>query len=261
MKMLILGSSDTAGSTMQDPSLAFPWVISRELGAVVGDTVEVVDVPIVPVGPKAVPRAENALEQNQPDLVIFSFGAYHFIVGTVGLRVRRRYGERAYRLFRKAEVFFEGKTASPEGKPARLNRWGRLLARRVIGAEPLGTEEEVTAIHLEIMRLLAQREGLIVVVMLAPPLGENLERDNKGANRSLAKYREYMKGVARSHHFLVADCVPGFEEAARQGSLRHSDGVHKGAAGHRIQADAIMDVLLHPPSPLAEKVAAAATSS
>jgi lysophospholipase L1-like esterase len=200
---------------------------------------------------------EKALEQNHPDLVIFSFGAYHFIVGTVGLRVRRRYGERAYRLFRRAEVFFEGKTASPEGRPARLNHWGRWLARRVIGAEALGTEEEVTAIHLEIMRLLAQREGLVVVVMLAPPVAESLDRENKGANNRLAKYREYMNGVARSHHFLVADCVPGFAAAARAGALRHSDGVHKGAAGHRIQADAIMDVLLHPPSPLAEKAAAA----
>ncbi len=59
-----------------------------------------------------------------------------------------------------------------------------------------------------------------------------------------------MTALGRSHHFLIADVMPGFA-AATGGALRHSDGVHKGPAGHRIQADALMAALLAPPSPSA----------
>jgi len=236
--MLVIGSSDTSGGSLPDPSQAWPWIVGRELGAATGDPIEVMDLSVVPVGPKAVPRVEDALQKHQPDLVVYSFGAFHFIIATVGQRVRRRYGERLYRRFRALETRFEGRTAKKDGGPARLNHAGRWLARRIIGAEPLSTREEVTGIQLEIMRQLARREGLIVVVLFAPPVGPNVERENKGANQRLA------------------DCLPGFAAAAAQESLRHSDGVHKGAAGHRIQADAVMAALLNRPSPLARAGAA-----
>jgi hypothetical protein len=245
---------------LPDPSQAWPWVVGRELSAAIGDDVDVVDVPVAPVGPGAVPRAVNALDENKPDIAVFAFGGYHFIVSTVGERVRRRYGKRAYRLFRKIELLFEDRTANAEGRPARLNRFGRWLARKVIGAEPYASEEEATGIQLEIMRQMAQREGLISVMMFAPPLGESIERDNPGANARLAKYRKDMTEVARGYRFLIADCLPGFEEAAKRGGLRTSDGVHKGAAGHRIQADAIMKALIEAPSPLAAAIAAAPSS-
>ncbi|MBI5947517.1 MAG: hypothetical protein HY875_05225 [Chloroflexi bacterium] len=257
MRMLVIGSSDTSGTSLADPSEAWPRLVGTELGEVVGETVDVINVPVVPVGPKAVPRVEDALQKHEPDLVVFAFGPYHYIVATVGQRVRRRYGERVYRAFRKIETRFEGATAKVDGAPARLNHMGRWLARRIIGAEPLSTKEEVTGIQLEIMRGLARREGLIVVILHAPDLGERIDRENKGANKRLREHREYMTGVGRSHHFLIADCVPGFEAARNQAPLRHSDGVHKGAAGHRIQADAIMAALQSPASPLRQPGAAA----
>jgi len=252
VKLLVIGSSDTSGTTLSDPSLAWPLRVARELSEVLGEHVESINLPVVHVGPKAVPRVAGALERENPDIVVFAFGAYHFIVATVGQRVRRRYGERVYGLFRKLEVAFEGKTANDAGDPARLNRAGRWLARRIIGAETLSTEEEVRGIQLEVMRLLAQREGLIAVSLMAPPVAPEVDRENKGANRKLAAHREYMTGVARSHGFLIADCLPGFAALAAGNALRHSDGVHKGPEGHRIQGDAVLEALLSPPSPFAK---------
>lgn len=249
MKMLVIGSSDTAGSSLPDPAVAWPSTVGLELEQLLGEPVEVIDLPVFHQGPKAVPRVVNALDRHQPDLVVFAFGAYAFIVGTVGQRVRRRYGERAYRLFRRIEVRFEGRTANAEGRPARLNHAGRWLARHIIGAEAPATREEVTAIQSEILRELARREGTTLVMLFAPPLGASVERENRGANRKLDEHRQRMTALGRAHHFLIADCVPGF--AAATAGLRHSDGVHKGAAGHRIQADAVMAALLAPPSPYA----------
>ncbi len=258
--MLVIGSSDTTGITLADPSLAWPNAVGTQLSKTLGEPVDVANVPVVPVGPKAVPRVEAALEKHQPDLVVFSFGAYHFIVGTVGNRVRRRYGERVYRLFRKLEVRFESKTENKDGGPARWNRAGRWIARHTIGTEPLSTREEVIRIETDIMRLLSQRENLTVVIMLAPPLAESLSRENKGANDRLDIHRDEMNAFARGLHFLIADCIPGFAAAAAQDRLRHSDGVHKGPAGHVIQTEAIMKALLEPPSPFVPAKAAEATA-
>ena len=122
--------------------------------------------------------------------------------------------------------------------------------RRVIGAEPLTTRDETFGLQSEALRELAQRENLTVVMLGAPPIGDNLERENRGANAKLDAHREAMTAVGRGYHFLIADCLPGFA-AAQGGSLRHSDGIHKGAAGHRIQADSIMETLRTPPSPWA----------
>lgn len=251
MRMLVIGSSDTSGLGLPDRSQAWPQIVGREAGAVIGEPIEVIDLPMVHVGPKAVPRVEAALQKHQPDLVIFSFGPYHFIVATVGQRIRRRYGERVYSLFRALETRFERRTANAHGRPARINHAGRKLARGLIGAEPLSTREEVTRIQTEVMRVLARREGLPVVVLHAPPVGPNVERENKGANKLLAEHREHMNSVGRSHRFLIADCFPGFEAAHARDSLRHSDGVHKGPTGHRIQADAVITALFSPPSPFA----------
>ncbi|MGE3422426.1 MAG: hypothetical protein AB7N24_10300 [Dehalococcoidia bacterium] len=249
MRMLVIGSSDTSGITLANPGDAWPNLVGGQLSAAIGEEVEVENLPLVPSGPKALPRVEKALEKHDPDLVVFSFGGYHFLVGTVGNRVRRRYGDRAYKFFRKLEVRFESKTENKAGGSARLNRAGRWLARHVIGAEPLSTREEVTSVELEVMRTLSQRENLTVVILYAPPLAESLSRENHNANAILDDHREEMNAHGRSFHFLIADCVPGFEAA--RADLRHSDGVHKGPAGHRIQAASIMKALLEAPSPYA----------
>jgi hypothetical protein len=70
--MLVIGSSDTAGTSLPDPSVA------RELGEAIGEAVEVIDLPVFHQGPKAVPRVTGALDRHQPDLVVFAFGAYAF---------------------------------------------------------------------------------------------------------------------------------------------------------------------------------------
>ena len=90
-------------------------------------------------------------------------------------------------------------------------------------------------------------------MLAAPDLPAAVVRENKNCNTLLAAHRDYMTAIGRGHHFLIAKAVEQFRLAASRESLSTTDGVHKSAAGHRIQADAIMKVLLSAPSPLAER--------
>ena len=251
LRILVIGSSDTGGATLGNPQDAYPWVIKREFAEALAHEVEVVNLPVVHVGPKAVPRVEAALERENPDIVIFGYGAYSFIIASVGQRIRRRYGERAYGWYRKWEERVQKRTGGEDSTPTRSGDLGRRIARKLIGAEALASREEVAGIQAEILSRLARREGTTVVMLAAPDVPYALVRYNPKANILLGQHREHMTAIARGHHFLIADCVQAFRDAPVREHLSTSDAIHKSAAGHRIQADCIMKVLREAPSPYA----------
>ena len=247
MRILVLGTSSSFGTTLTDRALAWPNVIGSELAAHLGEPVEVEHRAIFPMGSKAVALAMDAVDETRPDMVIFSFGSFPCAIATVGTRVKRRYGPRAHALFRRFETRFEGATGNARGKPARFNTWGRRLARRVIGADPLTSYEEVAAIQTETLHRLASREGLSVVVYGEPSFGAGVTGDNPRANRILHRLRGEIETVARRHHFLVVSCEAAYAAHPRRATLHHSDGVHKTVEGHRVQAAEMMRALLANP--------------
>jgi hypothetical protein len=249
--MLVIGSSDTGGRSLSDPSQAWPNLVAAELGTALGQPVEPVDVPIIWMGPKAVPRALKALDEDQPEVVVFAYGAFHFIIATVEQRVLHRYGKRAHRLYKRLERRFEKSTRSDGAPPKRVNHLGRRIARRIIGVDTPSTREEVTALQSEVLRELSQREGVVVVMLAAPDVPGWMVQDNPRANLLLGAHREHMTQIGVGHHFLIADCVEEFRAAADRDRLSTADGIHKSAEGHLIQARSVMKVLLEPPSPLA----------
>ncbi len=243
VRILVLGTSSSGGTGLEDRHNAWPWLVRDHLAETTGQPVEVEHVIVFPVGPKAVPLAIAAVERVQPDLLIYSFGAYPCAVATVGTRVRRRYGERAYSYFRKAELRFERWTANRDGHNAPINRWGRKLVRRVIGADPMTTYDEVCAVETELLHTLSQREGLEVIVFGEPSMGAAIARDNPGANPMLARLRHDIEAVARSHHYPIAECTTAFDTHPHRDHLFHSDGVHKTILGHQLQAAAVVTTL------------------
>lgn len=243
MQLLVLGTSSSGGTGLADPALAWPQLVARELARGSGQETHVEHVIVFPVGERAVPLAMKAVDRVAPDLVIYSYGAYPCAVATVGARVRRRYGLRVHGLFRRIELGFERWTANRDGPSGRLNRWGRWLARRVIGAEPMTSYEQVFAIETGLLSALAQREGLEVIVFGEPSMGSAIARDNPAANSMLARLRTDISAAARAHHFQVADCTTAFDSYSGRDLLFHSDGVHKTVLGHEVQAGAILALL------------------
>lgn len=220
-----------------------------------GELVEMEHVRVFPTGPKAVPMAMAAVERFQPDTVVFSFGAYPCAVATVSEKIRQKLGPRAYRWFRRAEIRFDSATRSSAQQPRRVNRWLRWAGRHTIGVAPMASFEEVTGIQSEILQGLSKLEHALVVVYCEPYITKWASQGDPGANFVLERDRELMHGIARKHHFLIAECKREFLDAPDPDALFLSDALHKSELGHRIQADCLYRALAQEPSPYAERLA------
>jgi hypothetical protein len=254
VRLLVLGSSSSVGSGLARRDLAWPWLVARELPGSIDEPVDLAHEVIFPVGPAAVPRAKAAVERFHPDVVIYAYGAYPCAVETVALRVKQLLGERAFRMFRRAERRFDSTVGGSAAKRRRSGRWVRWLARRTIGVAPLTTFEELSGIQLEIVHWLSRFEGMVVIVSCEPDLPAGPDEVNTRANIILARDRDLVNGVAIGHHFLISDCRPGFAAVPDRDRLFQADAVHKTEAGHAIQAQSFLQTLLSAPSPYADRV-------
>ncbi|MBA4181808.1 MAG: hypothetical protein C0506_14555 [Anaerolinea sp.] len=223
--------------------MAWPWLVAADLGSARGEPCEVHHVTMIPMGSRVVDYAISKVEASRPDLVLVPLGSYVAAIRTVGERVRRRYGERAHRIFRRLEVRFEARTGNRAGVPGSANRWGRRLLRRVIGTEAYTTLDEVAAVYEELLRRLSQHEGLPVLVLAEPRWPAWVDRENAGANTIFDELCRRTRLVADRRRMLWADCEPLFALAANRDALYLSDGVHKSAHGARLQAQAVLAAL------------------
>ncbi len=254
MRLLVLGTSSTSGLGLPDTKKAWPWLAEAELPARLGEPVEMEHIRVFPTGPKAVPMAMAAVERFHPDTVVFSFGAYPCAVATVSEKIRQKLGPRAYSWFRRAEKRFDSVLGSTAQKPRRLNSWLRWVGRHTIGAAPMASFEEVTGIQTEILQGLSKLEHALVVVYCEPYITKWASQGDANANFILEQDRDLMHGLARKHHFLIAECKQEFLSAPDPDALFLSDALHKSETGHRIQADCFYRALGTAPSPYAGRM-------
>lgn len=241
MRICVLGTSSSAGTGLPR-EVAWPWLSARELAAERGAAIEMEHVTLFPAGPRAVPFAMSKVEELDPDLVVFAFGSYPCAIATVGQRIKRRYGQRAFNAYHRLELKLTARPGNTVANPTRMNRWGRWLVRRVIGAETINSLDDVSAILSDVLHQLSRREGTHVLVFSEPDWPKALERDSKDANNILRELRRRMQSVAKEHRFPYVDCTPRFDVPDRD-ALYLSDAVHKSPAGHRIQAGVFLEAM------------------
>lgn len=256
MRMLVIGSSASAGHGNDDVAQAWPWLAARRLEEAIGEPVEVKHVTVYHTGPKAVGAAMKAVETNKPDLVVFSYGSVICAVRTVANRVRNRFGERAYGYFRRAETRFEAGPAGPLKRASRANQWARWLARHLIGTEANASFDEASGIQVDIIHGLARFEDTVVVVFSDPNLPRAIVRENKGADEIFTRLRARNDAAAGQHHFLVANANALYNAHPDRDSLYQPDLLHRTVEGHRVQAQALLETLLNPPSPYVQPAGA-----
>ncbi|MBI5948175.1 MAG: hypothetical protein HY875_08560 [Chloroflexi bacterium] len=260
MRICVIGNSATAGVGLPDQSLAWPWLAASQLSAAIGEPVDVRHILFAPMGGRAAGFALSKVEETDPDIVVIAVGSYVCAIGTVAERVRQRFGERAYRAFRRTELWFESRTGNRRDTFGRLNRAGRWLSRRVIGTATITTIDDVVNVFSELLRLLAQREGLHVVALAEPQWPKRIARENPGSAEALDTVMKRVHVAVDRHRFLWADSGPSYDAAPDREALYLPDGVHKTVEGLRIQANLVVQALIGHGGPYADRVQAAPAS-
>lgn len=235
MRICVLGTSSSAGTGLPR-EVAWPWLATTELAAASSTPIDIEHITLFPVGPRAASFAMAKVEELDPDLVVFAFGSYPCAVQAVAPRIRRRFGERAYRAYTRLERRANERPGNTLANTSRAHRWTRWLARRVFGAETIASLDEVAGVLGDVLHQLSRREGTHVLVYSEPDWPQALERDSRDCNVVLRDLRDRMHAIADEHRFPFVDCTPIFDVPHRD-ALYLADAVHKSPAGHRVQAD------------------------
>jgi hypothetical protein len=199
--------------------------------------------PLAPYGPKAVRIALAEFEEARPEYVVVSLGTYLCTVGVVSLRVRERFGERAERLYHRAEQAFSRKTRNAGPFARALNRFGRRAARRLIGTSLYASPEEVIAVYEAIVRGLAHHEGVQVVVMGEHFFSRDQQRANPQMVATIRHVHAVFKSLADAHHFIWTNVEEAFRESGRREEMTAADGVHNTSDGHQTLANMLIRVI------------------
>lgn len=243
MKVVVLGNSATAGDGLEDRSLAWPFVSGRVLQQALGVPLEIDNVTVFAKGPRAAGYALSKVEAANPDIVIVSLGAYLCSVRVVAEQVRHLFGDRAARQYLRLERRFDRKTATGSAAGMKANRAARSLIHRIIGARPTATVDEVVAVWEEVLHRLARIEGTQTIVFTDPRWPAQVAAANKGAQSAQDELFRRVKLIADSHRFPWSAAEDAFALAPDRDALYLHDGVHKSIEGHRVQAQALLEVL------------------
>lgn len=232
--ILVLGDSDSAG--VMSGGVPWPAVLLDRLKS---DEIE--GVSLESVGFSAVPGnaaafAQRRLEQYKPDLVILPVGAWGFTSGLVVYRVRRLFGDRVARWYKRLEDRFDHATRKQGTPPAGANRAGREIVRRLIGTAPQITAEELAEHYEEVFRMLARFEDTRVLAMMYPGITRDALPPKVLAVRG--RFCARMRQAAERHRFGWLDPDDIFPPGVPVRSFA-ADDLHFNAEGHRLIAEAM----------------------
>jgi hypothetical protein len=230
-RLFIAGHSDSDGSLLPPGELPWPELMRAWLEEATASPWELHARPFFAMGPRAVTYLLGAIEAVQPDIAVIPFGGYVCTVRVVAESVRARFGERAYRLYRRSETSFVAATGGG-GPRRRLNRAGKIVARRVLGARTMTTVEETTAMYEEVLHGLARMESLQVVGVADARFSLDIQRDEPLLHQHFDTMNERLRRVVQKHHFIWADLEGALRAAPDRRVFYLPDGFHTTPAFH-----------------------------
>jgi len=242
VKLFIAGHSDSGDAYLPPGELPWGERTRAWLEAELEIPCELSGVRFAPMGTRAVDYLLGAVERASPDVVVIPFSAYVCTVATVGESVRARFGPRAQRVFRRAEVGFERRTrAAPGGKAA--NSFARRTARMVLGARTLVSVEETASIYEEVLHRLARAESLQVIAVADARFSRQTQERNPDLHERIERLYARIMPVAEQHHFVTADLEGALRRAPDRSVFYHPDGVHTTAAFHEVYFGVMREAL------------------
>ena len=240
MKVLALGNSDSRGDRITGRT----WsdIARHDLGARLASPLVFENIPYSVIGPTAVAYAERKLAEAEPDVVVLPLGSYLFTAGFTWVRVQRLFGQRAGRWYRRIEERFDRETRERGSVGDGVNRFARVVLRRVVGTQPMATREQVVAAYGDLFRTLSRREEMSVVIVTYPGRGEHAR--SKRAIRERALFFPEVEALARRHHFGWVDGERAFAAAPPGEVIHRVDGLHFNDYGHELLGKAVVAAIL-----------------
>jgi hypothetical protein len=241
LNILIFGHSDTFGVALPDRSAAWPNLVGTELPERIDRPVVVNQRPFLPLRPGAGASAQRSLDQYPADIAVFATNPYGFAVTTVANRVQKRFGDKTAGRFKRLEYALNRWTARiPAGKP--INTTGRRIVRRVIGTASASSYEDVLQAHMEVLRTLARKEDLQVIIMGGNRLAGWIQRERPDLVQCVETMRVLLEEFCEQHHFAWFNTESALLPGARERSFL-PDGAHRNAEAHRHFADLVLPVM------------------
>ena len=207
-----------------------------------GDSaIELISVDFFAGAPSSAAYAAKKVTQHEPEVVVLPLGTYGFAMEYVEYRIRRLFGERAARLYKRAEVSFDGATRDGGSPPRRLNALARQILRATIGAEGAIPQGQYTA-HVEAtLSALARFEDVRVVIVTRYPGTGVL--DTRRLRPKREAFHRAVEAIAKAHRFRVVsvgDSLAPFGEPAEF----LIDPIHLNEPGHEIFAPFVRAAVL-----------------
>ncbi|MGI8927335.1 MAG: SGNH/GDSL hydrolase family protein [Tepidiformaceae bacterium] len=205
----------------------------------------------VPSGHRAVQYAADQVAAANPDVVVLPLSAYTFGVGFVALRVRERWGERAWRWYLRIGGRVDAGLAGQSGLRLKAREAAQGIARKLIGTASHAPAAEVTAVYAEVIRQLARGEGAQVLVVAESRFGRRIQELNPGLVPAIEAFQSELRPLAQEHRLPWVDAELAVAAGGDRERAMAPDGVHHSAYGHRLYAAMVLDALVAALAPAA----------
>lgn len=232
MRISVLGNSDTTGQTLAPGEQAWVDLIGPRLEAILGEEVTVDSWKFAAYRGGAVEYARSLVDEAEPDFVILTLATYWCAFSTVQFGVERRFGQRAGDIYRRLERFT---VKNIERKPSisqPTNHRGRRVARRVLGTGSLLTPSEHYEILSRVIRDLAARENLQVLVFGDHHFSDDLRERMPGMLSAITSVEGRIRTLVEERRLYWGELEPVVAQGARREDQFHPDGVHLTAEAH-----------------------------
>lgn len=248
LHILVFGQSNSAGAVLPGGALPWPQLLAAALPDALGRPAAVTFRTFYAHAAGSAAYLDRELAKYSPDLVILTMTPFAFLQPMVGPGVRKRYGERAYRLYQRLESRFDRVTRDRGEAAGSANRLARRITRAVLGAAPVADYETVRDATVAALRRVAREEDLRVLAFQGfVRVPEGSARSRRAAASLLERFFVDMRAACGQAH---CDYI-NLNEAHREDLDRwyYPDRLHVTAEAHALTANAVLQWVIQAAPP------------
>ena len=224
-RLLVLGTSGSAGSTLSNPEHAWPYLVHAGLTERCGP-IELVNLRFATETDGALAYLDRKLREFPAEWVVLLTTGYPITARTVPYRINRWLGRE--RMLKTEGYAHRFDRATGRGSPLLrpVNRSVHWLARRVIGTATLARYESIVGSYAQAITRLSRLESALVTIIGAGLPRSPIARGNPAAIGDVARFNAELSEAARRHRMAWVDhdapgTVPGPEHDSLFVDLAH----------------------------------------